>query len=179
MSLKKFSFIAVILALASSMVAAQINYPVNPNPSGLQTTPYSTSTFSATFNGPVKVLDSYRSEDNQSSNTVYSSVNENAAQIIIVRFIDHDIAVNQESADFYADDDRVGGTITNRSTGSWEGHIYTYTMHHYVKDGYALTQRCRYIIVNSREVIFIEQISSEDYNDQNEWLDFEYSLRIK
>lgn len=179
MFLRKFAFVAVILALASSMVIAQTDYPVNPNPTGLQTTPYSTPNFSAIFNGTVKVSGVERSEDNQSSNTVYSSLNNYSLQTIIVRFIDHDIAVNQASADFYADDDRVGGTITNRSTGTWEGHIYTYTMHHYVKDGYSLTQRCRYIIVNSREVIFLEQISSEDYADHDEWLDFEYSLRIK
>ena len=176
---KKSSLLAAIVLLFSAVASAQgYTYPVNPNPSGKQTTPFSNAQFSATFNGPVST-DTFRSKSDTSSNTVYGSTNHNVDQVVIVRFVDHDIAVDHTSSDFYADDDRTGGTVANRSSDVWEDHPFTYTARDFTLDGVDYTERTRFIIVNSREVIFISQTRLRDYDDKNEWLDFEYSLRIK
>lgn len=172
------SLLFVILILLVSVVAfAQSQYPVNPHPSGLQTTPYSNNYFSATFNGTV-TTNSYRGD--QSGNAKYTSANQNVSQTVTVRIVNYDIPANQASADFYADNDcTLRGTIENRSTGTWERHPFTYIGCKYIENNMEWFQRSRYIIVNSREAIFIQQVSRSSYNDQDEWLDFAYSLRIK
>jgi hypothetical protein len=176
----KSLYLSVISALLfATFAAAQIQYPVNPNPTAFQTTPYSTSYFSVAFNGAVSTTTS-RTANNQSSNTTYYSGSHGVSQGVTVRIIDHNIAVDQTSSDFYADNDTTGGTIDSRSTDVWEGHIFTYTRRLYnAPDGTQLSKRSRFIIVNAREVIFIIQICPASYEDRNEWLDFEYSLRIK
>jgi len=176
--MKKLSALFLSLVFAVSLFAAQIQYPVNPNPTAFQTTPYSTSAFSATFNGGVETS-GYRSSENHSSNSVYISTNHGVMQRIVVRTVDYDIPVDLTSSNFYADDDTTGGTIDNRSTAVWEGHPYTYTRHLYTVNGVEFSKRTRYIIVNSRTAIFIQQVSASSYNDQPEWYDFEYSLRIR
>lgn len=151
---------------------------------GLQTTPYATNYFSATFDGPVDVQGPVRSEDNQSTNYIYLSSSMTASQRIVVRFVDHDIAVDFTSSDFYANDDTVGGVITNRSQDYYQGHPFTYTRHHYTYNGVEMSKRTRYIIVNSREVIFVEQFAPfvegpYGTGDQPQWFDFEGTLNIK
>ena len=41
------------------------------------------------------------------------------------------------------------------------------------------SERIRFIIVNSREVIMIAQIAPEAVDDQQEWFEFEDSLNIR
>jgi hypothetical protein len=67
----KSLYLSVISALLfATFAAAQIQYPVNPNPTAFQTTPYSTSYFSVAFNRAVSTTTS-RTANNQSSNTTY------------------------------------------------------------------------------------------------------------
>jgi hypothetical protein len=169
-------FMTIILAVMMS-VAAVAQYPTSPN-TGKANTPYSVATFSATFNGAVAV----RTQTNTtSSDVIYTSNNGTVAQLIAVRTVDHDIAVDYTSSDFYANDDRTGGTVDTANTAHnvWEGHPFTYTFRNFMYEDVNLSKRSRYIIVNSREVIFVEQVSAANYADRDEWLDFEYSLRIK
>ena len=177
--MKFFRNTLAVLFLMVAASFAQWTYPTGPN-AGKATTPFDGAYFSATFNGTPSVK-TYRSADNESSNTVYSSMTDTVAEIVTVRIIDHDIAVNYTSSDFYANDDRTGGTLDNDSTtrNVWCGLPYTYTFRNFELDGVKLVKRSRYIIVNSREVIFIQQIAVASYEDRPEWLDFEYSLRIK
>jgi|ERR1700733_3847729 len=153
---------------------------------GLQTTPYSTGNFSAVFNGPVTADPVSRSTDNESSNYDYYSFSAGVGQIVVVRQIDHDIPVDQSSADFYVNDDATGGTVTNRSNFTYQGHVGAYTRRIYMSDGVQLSKRTRYIVVNSREVIFLEEITAigspsdpGDMAEQKQWFDFEDSLDIK
>ena len=177
---------AIFFTLVLSLLAIVGIATASPN---FQTTPYSTNNFSATFNGPVTADPMQRSTDGQSSNYAYYSFNETTGvgQIVIVRFVDHDISVDYTSSDFYANDDTTGGVITNRSTTTYQGHPLTYTRHGYTEDGVQLSKRTRFIIVNSREVIFLEQIAPfVDYDqfptldgDKPQWVEFEDSLNIK
>lgn len=151
---------------------------------GLQTTSYSTRAFTAVFNGAVTADDAQRSTDNQSTNYVYTSYSDanTVGQAVIVRFVDHDIDVNYTSSDFYANDDSSTGTVSNTSQGTYQGHPFTYTARKWNDGGVALIKRTRFIIVNSREVIFIIQIAPDtnnSYGDQPQWFDFESSLDIK
>ena len=153
---------------------------------GLQTTPYSNSYFSATFNAPVSVDSPARNGSNTSTDYAVYSNTPTVGQIVTARVIDHDIPVDQSSSDFYANDDTTGGTITNRSVNTYQGHPFTYTRRIYTEDGVRLSKRTRYIIVNSREVIFIVEIApigvagdAGDLAEQQQWFDFEDSLNIK
>ena len=171
---------AIVLAFVLSLLALGGIAWAN---TGLQTTSYSTNNFSAQFNGPVTAGPVQRSQDNQSSNYVYTSFDTNVGQGVIVRFVDHDIPVDQTSSDFYANDDTSDGTITNQSTGMYQGHPYTYTGRAYTDSGTEMFKRTRFIIVNSREVIFIIQIEPKQngnyLTNQPQWFDFEDSLNIK
>jgi hypothetical protein len=176
--MKYLSSILAVLLLSIAGLAQ--DYPVGPN-TGKATTPYSTTQFSATFDGPVTALLPTRNDENTSTDYKYVSKNDKVAEAITVRFIDHDIAVDYTSSDFYANDDRTGGTVDtdNTSHNEWNGAPFTYTYRTFTLNGAVLTKRSRYIIVNSREVIFIQQVTVNGYEDRPEWLDFEYSLRIK
>ena len=172
-------FLSSILAVLVLSIAALAQYPEGPN-TGKATTPFSNAQFSATFNGTVTAKPAARNSDTSTDYT-YVSQNDKVAELVTVRIIDHDIAVNYESSDFYANDDRTGGTVDadNITHGSWNGAPYTYTYRTFTYGSYELTKRTRYIIVNSREVIFLQQVTVKGYEDQPEWFDFEYSLRIK
>jgi hypothetical protein len=152
---------------------------------GLQTTPFETPQFSATFNSTVTLQPASRSKDNQSTNYVYTSYSDTnmISQAVIVRFIDHDIDVNYTSSDFYANDDTSTGTISNTSNGTYQGHPFTYTARKWSEGGMAdLIKRTRFIVVNSREVIFIIQIAPDtnrSYGDREQWMEFKNSLNIK
>ena len=173
------SMVVILLAAFAGAQCDETSMPVSPN-AGYATTPYSANYFSATFNGPVTFQDAGRSTDNESSNWSYSSHTNDVYQIILVRKVDHDIPNDMTSAEFYRNDDQEAGEQTgSRSSGNWCGHPYTYSYHEFEKDGVLLKERTRYIIVNSRTVIFISQYAKADYNDRDQWLDFEYSLRIK
>lgn len=182
--MKTLGYIAILLLLVVSLFAgsafAQCTYPVNPTPANTQTTPFSNNYFSLTFNGPVTTDAPDRNAANTSTTYSYSSFSNGVYQAAHLRIIDHDIAVDYTSSDFYADDDRTGGTIENRSKDSWCGHPFTYTGRKVVNEkGETYFVRTRYIIVSARAVLFLVQVSSYSAADQPEWMDFEYSLRIK
>jgi hypothetical protein len=101
------------------------------------------------------------------------------SQSVFVRIVDHDIAVNHESSNFYANNDSTGGTMSDVKQDYYQGHPFTYSCHTYDVGGVSWTKRTRYIIVNARTVIFIWQISLAAYNDTPEWTAFENSLVIK
>jgi hypothetical protein len=173
-------FLSSILAVLVLSIASLAQFPEGPN-TGKATTPYSTNNFSATFNGAVTAKSAERNSPT-AVDYVYFSQNENVSESVVVRFVDHDIAVDYTSSDYYANDDRTGGTVDSSSTshGTWgNGSVYTYTFRTFTFEGVELTKRTRYIIVNSREVIFVYQVTRKGYEDRPEWLDFEYSLRIK
>lgn len=171
-------FLSSILAVLVLSLAALAQYPEGPN-TGKANTPFSNTQFSATFNGAVIVKPASRNS-NTATDYSFLSQNDNVAELITVRIVDHDIAVNYESSDFYANDDRTGGTVDTENTthGTWNGAPYTYTYRTFTENGIVLVKRTRYIIANSREVIFIQQLTYKGYEDRPEWLDFEYSLRI-
>ncbi len=141
-----------------------------------QSTPYSTPNFSATFNGAVAT------ETATHPNSVsyrYESSAQGVGQTVIVRIVNHDIAVNHESSNFYNNDDPTGGTVSDVKQDYYQGHPFTYACRTYDVGGVSWTKRTRFIIVNARTAIFIWQISRADYNDTAEWTAFENSLIIK
>ena len=167
-----FRTILAVLVLAGAALA---QYPTNPNPAGKQTTPYANNVFSATFNGAVTQA---THAENTSTETMYASVADNIYQIVTVRYVDHDIAVDYTSSDFYVSNQTGCDSKTALSKDSWGGHPFSYDMCVYTENGVAWSVRSRFIIVNSKEVIFIQQHSLNTVDDQNIWFDFEYSLRI-
>ena len=86
-SIRKSLLLIAAIFLVSVATFGQFDYPVNPNPTGLQTTPYSTAYFSITFDGPVQDSGNFRSTDNQSSNIAYGSESQDVLQIVLVRFV--------------------------------------------------------------------------------------------
>ena len=168
---------SLILALVLS-VSALAQYPDSPN-TGKATTPYSTSVFSATFNGPVSILNVGRNNDNTSSDVAYTSDNGKIAQYAIVRTIDHAIPVNFTSSDFYVQHQTGCDTKTDLTQGTWDNRPYSYSFCTFSIEGVKYTLRTRYIIVNPTTVLMIKQLAKEDDNIRDEWLDFEYSLRIR
>lgn len=173
--------VILMLAVLLSSLAMANDYPVNPNPAGQQTTTFSNNYFSATFNGPV-TDETKRNSGNTSTNYLFKSGpgTNGVYQIVDVRIVDHDIAADLSSSNFYADSDTGLGPVTDRSTNVWEGHPFTYTRRVKTYDGEEYETRTRYIIVSSRVVIFIQQFAPTSLDtNQREWFDFEYSLRIK
>jgi len=160
---KFFAVVALMLAFAVS---------------GFAQTTYTTSQFSAAFNGSVRV-DTFSNPTN--TNVRYQSTTpDGVTQAITVRTVDHDIAVSTASSDFYMSTDPTGGTVRGISRGTYQGHPYTYAFHDKVNEAGVVeySVRVRYIIVSSREVIFIEQVAPETLDDQQEWFRFEASLGI-
>jgi hypothetical protein len=174
--LKKVLSLIFSLVVLTGMALAQ--YPVGPN-AGTQVTPFSNQYFSATFNANPTVGTGARSDT--AMNYTVSSYTESpvVGQSITVRIVDHDIPVDYTSSDFYANNDSTGGEVITTSRNVWEGHPFTYVARKFTVNGETFQKRERYIIVNSREAIFLTEIIPAGQDDQNEWLDFEYSLRIK
>ena len=147
--------------------------------SDTQTVPYSVPQFSATFNNGVAVT-TYRAPT--STNTEYFSTDSRGVtQDIVVRFVDHDIPVDYSSSDYYLNHDTFGGALSNVTRGTYQGRVFTYGFFDKAPDGNGGFQsdRIRFIIVNSREVIMISQIAPEAVDDQQEWFAFEDSLNIR
>ena len=174
--MKKFLSM-IVLALALS-VSALAQYPASPN-TGAATTPFATNVFSATFNGPVTTGSAVRNSTDTSTDVTYVSYTSLIAQGVVVRSIDHAIAVDYTSSDFYVNDLTGCDTKANISQGSWDNRPYTYVFCTYTAGGQTYTLRVRFIIVNSTTVLFIKQLALEADNDRDQWLDFEYSLRIR
>ena len=147
--------------------------------SDTQTVPYSASQFSATFNNGVAVS-TYST--NTATNTEYFSTDSRGVtQDIVVRFVDHDIPVDYSSSDYYLNHDTFGGALSNVARGTYQGRVFTYGFFDKAPDGNGglRSERIRFIIVNSREVIMIAQIAPEAVDDQQEWFAFEDSLNIR
>lgn len=177
--MKKFlkSIALVTALLCASFAVAQ--YPESPN-TGKQTTPYTSVQFNATFNGSVNVSELMHNTAKTSVYRLYTSSAAGVYQTVAVRFIDHAIPVDFTSSEFYAAHaDLSGGTITNQSNDVWEGHPFTYIYVVFSADGVNYVTRTRFIIVSATEAIFISQTAPATADDRDQWLDFEYSLRIK
>ena len=176
--MKKFLsslFLAMVLSISA---LAQYTFPTPPS-TGKATTPYSTSIFSATFNGPVSVTNTGRNDENTSTDVVYESSNGTVLQMITVRTIDHSIPVDFTSTGFYVEHQKGCDTKTDLSQGYWgDNHPYSYSFCTFTIEGQKYTLRTRYIMVNSTTVLMLKQAAKEDDNNRDEWLDFEYSLRF-
>ena len=142
-------------------------------------TSYNNSYFGVTFNGGAVTTTINPNDAGTSMNHNYISENVDFRQIVDVRLIDHDINVDLSSSNFYADQDSKRGTVVSRSTGTYQGHPFTYTFLKYTENGVVYSRRTRYIIVEPREVVFIEQISLMSFDDQSLWENFESTLNIK
>ena len=131
--------------------------------------------FSTTFVGTVETNQN-RNDSNTSTNYYYDSRNANVMQSVDIRFVDHDIPYGTASTDFYANDDfnrmatsYPGATFSNRTTGVFQGHPFTYQVINYTYNGTALTVRNRYVYIGAREVYFVSQTSLASYDDSSEW----------
>ena len=134
--------------------------------------------FTATFTGTVQ-SSTVRNDANTSTNYDFSARSANLVQNIDVRLVDHDINVDYSSTNFYADIDAQHGTVQNRSTGTYQGHPFTYTCITYTSStGSVLSERNRYIMIGPREVYFVTQTSLASYDDKAEWDAFESSINI-
>ena len=139
---------------------------------------FSNNYFDASFAGAVTSATS-RNNANTSTNYDYTASTSNIFQDIDVRLIDHDIAVDYSSTDFYANIDASRGTVLSRSAGTYQGHPFTYLCVQYTDGGSVITERNRYIMIGPREVYFVTQRSLSSYDDKAEWDAFEASLNIK
>ena len=174
--MKKF-LSSLFLALVLS-VSALAQYPASPN-TGSATTPYATNVFSITFNGPVSITNVGRNAENTSNDIVYSSDNGTIFQFVTLRIIDHTIPVDFTSSNFYVEHQSGCDTKTDLSQGTWDNRPYSYSFCTFTMDGQKYTLRTRYIIVNPTTVLMVKQAAKENDNDRDQWLDFEYSLRIR
>lgn len=168
MKLKSLLLITVLFVLSAFAAA--------------QTTQFSNNYFDVTFNeGPVTAHTPSQNDAKTSTNYAYSAENDVVFQDVTVRLIDHDIPTDYSSTNFYADDSlKHGEKEINRSTGTYQGHIFTYNCVTFVDDdGITYSTRTRYILINSREVYFIFQITRADYDDKAMWDQFEATLNIK
>ena len=138
--------------------------------------PYSTNRFTAVFNGPVAV-DTYSNPTN--TNARYISSTNDVAQSVTVRIVDHDIAVDYTSSDYYVENQTGCESKNFLSKGTWQGNPFSYDFCTYTNATGTWTTRTRFIIVNSREVIFIQQSSLASYDDMAEWSSFEATLEIR
>jgi hypothetical protein len=171
--------VAIILFVGAVAFAQQCTYPVGPN-KGYATTPYTGSHFAVTFNDSVSVT---TTRTDSHSETTYDSFNHGVLETITVRTIDHDIPADNSSLEFYLGGFCDGKEGCKRDTsvnqqGNWCGHSYSYGYYEMPISGTPYHHRERAIIVDSRTVLFIGQTAPDGYEDRDEWMDFEYSLRI-
>jgi hypothetical protein len=148
---------------------------------------YNTATFFADFNGSVDVSN-FSNETN--TNVSYNSSANGVSEHIIVRTVNHDIDVNLTSSQFYRGNVKDVERIEKfDNDGTYQGHPFSYGYYVYNVDGVRYVLRERFIIVSSREVIFIQMVIPENLSDSlpstpgtmtlKVWNDFENSLGIK
>jgi hypothetical protein len=144
-------------------------------------TSYNNNYFGVSFSGGAVTTATAPNDARTSMNYDYISENSNVRQVVDVRLIDHDINVDLSSSNFYADQDNARGVVVSRSTGTYQGHPFTYTFTKITPtDGTApYSVRRRYIIVGPRETIWIMQTSLMTFDDQALWENFENTLNIK
>jgi hypothetical protein len=147
-------------------------------------TPYSASSFSATFNGPVSTSPVHNATN---AGILYtSSDSRDVTYEVESRVVDHDINATTESTDWYLAryvEANADGKLVNTSNGTYQGFPYTYGCFTYTsKNGTEMTARTRIIIKNSREVFFITlwaPLNLDQSALRNEWSTFEDTLVIK
>ena len=132
--------------------------------------------FSATFVGTVTNSEK-RNDTNTSTNYYFDARNTNVLQDVDIRLVDHNIPYGITSTDFYANNDfnlraktNPGATVSDRGTGTYQGHPFTYQVIRYSEGGYNYTERNRYIYIGAREVYFVTQTSLASYDDNAEWV---------
>ncbi len=158
----KSFYLCVIVLLLSAFALAQ-------------STPYSTSVFSATFNGPV-TTSSDRNGSNTSSDHFYLSSAKGITDVVDIRNLDGDIPVDKSSTDFYVGQaTKDGSTLISRQDGTYQGHIYVFVVVT-TTDGRALKNWI--IILNSRQVLFMVQADNGSAGT-DDWSAFSQSLNIK
>ncbi len=120
----KITVLAAPLVVLSALSFAQVSW--------------SNNYFSTTFVGPVTFTQN-RNDANTSSGYIYDASNNNVAQTVVVRLVDHDIPYGTASTDFYEQEDlrrNPSETPTNFAHGTYQGHPFTYVVF------YLYTQRC-------------------------------------
>jgi hypothetical protein len=150
-----------------------------------QSTPYSTSVFSTTFNGPVTTQQS-GTKGGTSTSVVYLAHNESSPfvyQALAVRTINAPgIAVDQASLEVYGNDILNGGlTQDDRQYITVQGHIAVYVNAHKTDEAGLLTRRRGLtIILNARTVIMVlqEAQASNDDGGVTNWTTLTGSLVI-
>jgi hypothetical protein len=153
---------------------------------GMSQTNFSAPRFSASFNGAVETSKAARNTNNTSTSVQYTSTSGNVLESVTVRTIDHDIAVDSTSSQFYRANDTTGTLFpASSSDGTYQGHPYSYGCAHFESNGITFWSMTRYIIVDSRTAIFITLIVPENdvqlSNNETlpEWVRFENSLSIQ
>ena len=176
------SGLLAVSLLCMSMVAA------------VSQTVYSGPNFTASFNGPVNVS-TFNNATN--SNTSYFATDGTIITRVIVRNVNHPIAVDFTSSQFYRNHQCEGGDIAETlldSTNSayYAGHPFTYGACSYTYNGVPYFTLQRSIIINATTVIFISmdvpqsiaaRSTTTDSDGGNNaflgWVNFENSLSIK
>lgn len=140
--------------------------------------------FSTTFVGTVTASQA-RNDSGTSTQYYFDADNSNVMQNVDIRLVDHDIPFGFASTDFYADRDieqmtakHPGVTVSNRGTGVYQGHQFTYLVFTYTENGSSWTMRDRYIFIGSREAYFVTQVSLASYDDSAEWGTFANQMNI-
>ena len=165
---KLFAVIASIVFSAAILAQASV--------------PYSNNAFSASFNNTVVQAPNVEHETN--TDYTFDANDGTHYEEVTVRIVKHDIPVNNQSADFYADNGQTEGwTIDSRplsrSAGLYMGHPFTYTLMTKTTDGVEYWCRTRWIIAGPREAVFIQMVSKAPDSDHDYWQAFENTLEIK
>lgn len=167
MKIKAISLGAILLMFGSVLAA--------------QTTPYTTPQFSANFNGPVTTFADTNTAKTSTDN-FFTSTRNGVEQMISVRIVDHDIAVDKDSTDFYAGQAQKAvnwgsSSLLEHKEGSYQGHSWAYV---YLQSPNNTRKRRIWItIVNSRTVLMILQEAPMKTDDQSDWETISDSLDIK
>src|ERR1700683_2381695 len=143
-------------------------------------TPYSTANFSAVFNNTVTA--DAPVQNTRSVANAYTSNDGTHFEMVTFRVVDHDIPVDYTSSDFYANNSQNGGWVIDPTVTTeklYQGHPFTYTYMTKTVYGIQYALRSRYIIVNSREAIFIQMSSPAADSNYDYWENFENTLSIK
>lgn len=173
--MKKFlATLTLALAMVSSAFAA---------------TTYNNSKFSADFNGPVTMEDLGLNQTGTGNTVMYKSDTNGVQEGVAVRTINGNIAVNLDSAEFYANQQLniKGHTLVSRTSKDtsgndqryYQGHPFSYICTEFTEDGVKYWMRTRFIIVNSNTVLFVQMLSTAEKSDRDEWTRFEFSLDVK
>jgi len=141
-----------------------------------------TDKIKATFENPAKALAPDRNAANTSTTLMYQGIGGGVGQIVGVRILDGDIALDQSSLDFYAGTaTNQGYTLISRRDGNYNGHLSTFSKGYLTNpDGTQTIRRTWHILVTSREVIILMQSNlSTNETASDIWDKFTDSLVVK